>query len=89
MVRIVCDDTDVFLLLVNVTWRKIITKTIQMEKWDGTVLDIRATVVKLGDKCGQLPGMHTLSGCDTVSYPYGKGKKSALKVLMNNYIDGL
>ena len=33
--------------------------------------------------------MHALSGCDTVSYPYGKGKKSALKVLMNNDIDGL
>ena len=53
------------------------------------MLDIHATVVKLGDKCGQLPGMHALSICDTVFYPYGKGKKSALKVLMNNDIDGL
>ena len=53
------------------------------------VLDIRATVEKLGDTCGQLPGMHTLSGCDTVSYPYGNGKNSALKVLMNNDIDGV
>ena len=60
-----------------------------MKKWDGTVLDIRATVDKLGDKCGQLPGMHALSGCDTVSYPYDNRKKPALKVLMNNYIDGL
>ena len=33
--------------------------------------------------------MHALSGCDTVSYPYGKGKKSALNVLMNTDIDGL
>ena len=92
MVRIFCDDTDVFVLLIYWTWRKTIRKNIQMEKWDGTVLDIHATVVKLGDnsdKCGQLPGMHALSGCDTVSYPYGKGKKSALKVLMNNDIDGL
>ena len=56
---------------------------------DGVVLDIHATVVKLGDKCGQLPGMHALSGCDPVSYPYGKDKKSALKVLMNNDIDAL
>ena len=53
------------------------------------MLDIHATVVKLGDKCGQLPGMRALSGCDTVSYTYGKGKNSALKVLMNNDIDGL
>ena len=28
--------------------------------------------------------MHALSGCDTGSYPYGRGKKSALKVLKNN-----
>ena len=54
-----------------------------------TVLDIRATLDELGDQCGLLPGMHGLSGCDTVSYPYSKGKKSALKVLMNNDIDGL
>ena len=60
-----------------------------MEKWDGTVLDIRTTVDKLGDKCDQLSGMHALLGCDTVSYPCGKDKKSALKILMNNGIDGL
>ena len=39
------------------------------------------------DKCGKLLGMHALSGCDTVSYSYGK--KSVLKVLMHNDIDGL
>ena len=55
-----------------------------MEKWD-----IRVTVDKLGDKCGQLSGMHALPGFDTVFYPYGKGRKSALKVLVNNDIDGL
>ena len=43
-IRIVCDDTDVFVLLVYWTWRKAIRKNIQMEKWDGTVLDIRSTV---------------------------------------------
>ena len=41
-----------------------------------------------GDTCGQLPGMHALSGCDTV-LGYGKGNKSALKVLMKNDTDGL
>ena len=68
---------------------KTIRKNIQMEKWGDTVLDIRAAVDKLGCKCGQLPRMHTLSDCDTVSYPYGKGKKAALKVLVNNDIDHL
>ena len=88
-IRIVCDDTDVFLLLVYWTWRKTIRKNFLMEKWDNTVFAIRATVDKLGDKRGELPGMYALSGCDTVSYPYDMGKKSDLKVLMNNDIDGL
>ena len=60
-----------------------------MEKWDNTVFAIRATVDKLGDKRGELSGMYALSGCDTVSYPCDMGKKSDLKVLMNNDIDGL
>ena len=83
-VRIVCDDTTVFVLLVYWTWRKTIRKNIQVEKWDDTVLAIRAPMDTLGCKCGQLPGIHALSDCDPVSYPYGKVKKSALKVLMNN-----
>ena len=61
-----------------------IRKNIQMEKWDDMLLTICATMDKLGCKCGQLTGIHALSDCDIVSYPYGKGKKSSLKVLMND-----
>ena len=43
-VRIVCDDTEVFVLPVYWTWRKAVRKNIQLEKWDGTVPDIRATM---------------------------------------------
>ena len=57
-----------------------------MEKWESTVLDIRATLDNLGGKCGQLPGMLAMSGCYSVSYPYGK---SALNVPMINDIDGI
>ena len=39
-VRIVCDDTDVFVLLRYWAWRKTTSKNIQMEKWDDTVLDM-------------------------------------------------
>ena len=62
-----------------------------MEKWDGTVLDICATVEKLGETSVASCPACTLCHALTVSYPYGKGKKSALnlKVLMNNDIDGL
>ena len=54
----------------------------QMERWNGDVLDVNKTIAQLGPrKCSQLLGLHALSGCDTVSYPFGKGKKSALKLL--------
>jgi hypothetical protein len=85
---ILSDDTDVFVLLVYWCWKCSVKSRVQMLKWDGVVLNINATVSKLGDKCSGILGMHALSGCDTVSYPNGKGKVSALKVLtQTNIID--
>ena len=52
---------------------------IQMDKWNGYVLDARRAARPR--KCSQRIGLHALSGCDTVSYPSRKGKKSALKLL--------
>ena len=60
-----------------------------MERWDGTVLNINATCQELGPKCLQLLGMHAITGCDTTSYPYGKGKTSALKTLLAGDFQGL
>ena len=37
----------------------------------------------------QLLGAHALSGCDTVSYPFGKGKASVLKTLKPDTFPGL
>ena len=86
---ILSNDTDVFVLLVYWTSKMQINAKIQMEKWDGDILDINKTVKLLGRrKCSQLLGAHALSGCDTVSYPFGKGKQSVLKVLEND-IPGL
>ena len=42
-----------------------------MEPWNGSVLITNATCSDFGQKCLQLPGMLTLSHCDTTSYPYG------------------
>jgi len=50
-VRILSDDTDVFVLLVCWCWKSGISHNVQMEKWEGSVLDINATVTKLGEKC--------------------------------------
>ena len=81
IVRILSDDTDVFVLLVYWCKKADVSCAVQMERWNGSVLDINATVTALGDKCRGLLGMHALSGCDTVSYPNGRGKVSALRVL--------
>ena len=59
-----------------------VVANIQVEKWNGDVLDVSKTIEQLGPrKCSQLLGLHALSGCDTVSYPFGKGTTSALKLL--------
>ena len=59
-----------------------VVDNIQMEKWNGDVLDVNKTIEQLGvRKCSQLLGLHALLGCDTVSYPFGKGKESAMKLL--------
>ncbi len=78
VIRILTDDTDVFVLMV---WKIQLHSAVQLERWNGVVIDINATCLLLGSKCVQLPGMHAISGCDTVSYPFNKGKISALNIL--------
>ncbi|KAK2170484.1 hypothetical protein NP493_1151g00102 [Ridgeia piscesae] len=81
-IRILSDDTDVFVLLEYWTSKMRVVAKIQMEKWNGDMLDINETVQRLGPKkCCQLLGVHAPSGCDTVSNPSGKGNMSALKLL--------
>jgi len=48
---------------------------------DGAVLDTNATCAQVGPKCLQILGMHYITGSDTTSYLYCKGKVSALKTL--------
>ena len=53
------------------------------------MLDINSTFANLGPKCLQLLGMHAISGCDTTSYPFSKGKATALKILLAGDYHGL
>ena len=71
--------TDVFVLLVHFFWRLRPLAAITMKRFDG-----KSTVMALGDKCVQLLPMHAITGCDTVSYTFGKGKVSSLKVIMDS-----
>lgn len=59
-IRILSDDNDIFILLVYWAWKADVQSAVQMEKWDGTILDINATVRVLGDNCQGLLGMHAL-----------------------------
>jgi len=81
-IQILADDTDIFVLLVFFFWVYKPAAQVSMRKYDGKVIDIKATALKLGDKCFDLLAVHALSGCDTVSYPFGKGKINALNLLL-------
>ncbi len=85
-IRILSDDTDIFVLLVYWTWKSKIQTQIQMEKWDGSILHVNAVVGELKGKCASILAMHSLSGCDTVSFICGRGKLSAYKVFKDNNI---
>ena len=41
-----------------------------MKKYDGKLIDIKATAEKRGEKCVDLLAINALSGCDVVSYPF-------------------
>ena len=48
-------------------------------------LDIRQTALKHKNIIKYLPAEDGLTGCDTVSYLFGIGKATALKVLMGGH----
>ena len=62
---------------------------VQMEHWDGSVLDINGTCADLGHKCLQLLSMLAFSGYDTTSYPYSKGRVSSLNTMVSGNYQGL
>lgn len=58
-----------------------------MRKADGSVIDINATAKSLGRKSFQLLAVHAITGCDTVSYLFGKGKTSAVSTMLKHDVD--
>ena len=83
-IQIVSDDTDVIVLLVHFYWKLRPLAAITMKRFDGKTIDINATAMTLGDKCVQLMPMHAITGCYSVSCPFGKGKVSSLKAIMDS-----
>ena len=57
VIRILTDDTDVFVLLVHLVWKMQLHSAVQIERWNGVVIDINATC------------LFTLSPCPVKSRP--------------------
>ena len=75
-IRILSDDADVFVLLVYWTSRMGVVAKIQMEKWNGDVLDINETVQRLGPE--RAVNLSVSTNCQAVIQcrtPHEKGKK--------------
>ena len=89
VIRVISNDTDVFVLLVYWIYKANIKAEVQMKTWKGKVYHINATCEKLGANCLQLLGFHYMTGSDATSFPYGKGKVSSWKLISSKYIQGL
>ena len=78
-----CKDTDVFIiLLVKYLRFKTQYKTL-MQKNNNDFININSIAEALqskGIKLVSLALLHALSGCDTVSYPYGIGRTTAWNI---------
>jgi len=83
-IQVLADDTDIFLLLLFFCWIKKTSAHVTMRKYNDKVIDINATADKLGEKCLDLLAAHAFSGCDSVLYPFGKGKITAINLVLNS-----
>ena len=85
-IQVICDDTDVFVLLVNYhhvnKWKNDVLLTSLDES--NKPISIKLTASKHASFASSLLAMHVLSGCDTVPMMCGIGKIGALNVIKKN-----
>lgn len=86
-VTVICDDTDVFVLLAHYYVLKNLSCTLLMEGTSSqrTIIDIKATCNTHANIIPQLLPAHALSGCDTVAQVNGIGKATVVKQLKRGY----
>lgn len=75
-IKVVCDDTDVFILLVYLYHIQNLTCSVIMETTSPqrSSVDVGATAKKHANIVPHLLAANALSGCDTVAYMFGIGK---------------
>ena len=83
-ITVVCDDTDVLILLVHHYAVHQMTSTVIMEgtSQGRTIVDIGETAKKHAAIVSQLLAAHAITGCDTVAQLSGIGKITAVKTLL-------
>jgi len=76
-IKVISDDTDVFVMLVHYYQKCSLTCTPLMKSNSKakTLTDIVATVKQHTDIACQLLAAHAFTGCDTVASMFGIGKK--------------
>lgn len=82
-VKVICDDTDVFVLLLHFYSLTKLSSMMLMEGTSGerTMVDIGATAAKHQLIIPSLLAAHALTGCDTVARLTGIGKLKVIKQL--------
>ena len=83
---VICDDTDVFVLLLYYYNKTGMTNRVFMESpiKGRSIIDVEKTVDKHRDIVDEILPVHALSGCDTVAGCFGIGKGTAVKALRSN-----
>ena len=81
--HVISDDTDVMVLLLHFYALKELSCNLLMigTSHSRASVDIKATAQEHAGYVPQLLAAHTLSGCDTVSYLWGIGKGTVIKML--------
>ena len=86
-IQIMADDTDIFILLLYHVGKWTTTPLITMRKRNGRVIDINASIKRLGPSlCNHILGIHAITGCDTTSFLPGLGKNRILSKLNNHHL---
>jgi len=84
-IKVICDDTDVFILLTAYVHKYSIESIVNMESFSSSrsTISINETAKKHADMASSIIPAHALSGCDSVPKMYGIGKKKVFKVLQH------
>ena len=83
-IKVICDDTDVLLLLVHFYIEQQMTINVTMEgpNTGRSIIDIDQTAQKHHNIAKYLLAAHALTGCDTMSCMYGIREVTSLKTLV-------